>query len=180
MDTTSTWRTITEAATVLGVCERTVRRRVARGEYRVERVGSSVLVDIGTEAIPQIAIAAEARAVAEDSRRSQAVALVAFERVSLAFEQSTTDLRRARRTGTTAIVAAAVALAVAGVAVWTAGRWADEVSAARVRIADAEARERFAVSALADIVRVSAARAVVLDEFAQDTVADDCPPVVPP
>jgi len=121
----------------------------------------------------------------------QAVALVAFERVSVAFEaaqktheaterRQAAEIHRARRTGTTAIVAAAIALAVAACAVWTAGQLADEVSAARVRVADAEARERFAVSAMADIVRASSARAVAHLEPVGDSAADECPPSVRP
>jgi|GEM_PF-2095300 len=38
------WRSIDEAAAALGVCERTVRRRVERGEFTVQRVGGILTV----------------------------------------------------------------------------------------------------------------------------------------
>jgi len=176
----ATWRTFTEAASLLGVCERTIRRRVRSGQYASNRVGGAVLVDIGTEAVPQIAVAEEARNVAEDARRSQALAMVAFERLSTSFEETekrqAKELRRARLFGSVAFVAAVVASAVAAVALWTSGHLSHSLSGSLVRIEEAEAKERFALSTMADVLRVSAAREAMMAGAQSEPAWTECPP----
>jgi hypothetical protein len=175
----ATWRTFTEAASLLGVCERTIRRRVQSGQYASNRVGGSVLVDIGTEAIPQMAVAEEARSVAEDARRSQALAFVAFERLSASFAETekrqAEELRGARLRANVLLVAAIVASAVAACALWTSGQVSNRLSDSLVRIEDSEARERLALSTMADVLRVSAAREAMMAGAQSEPVADDCP-----
>lgn len=138
-----------------------------------------MLVDIGTEAVPQIAVAEEARNVAEDARRSQAIAMVAFERLSTSFEETAKrqakELRRARLFGSVAFVAAVVASAVAGVAIWTSGQVSHSLSGSLVRIEESEARERFALSTMADVLRVSAAREAIMAGAQSEPVPDTCP-----
>jgi len=156
------WRSIDEAAAALGVCERTVRRRVERGEFTVQRVGGRVLVDIGGGAVPSVALASEARAVAEDARRSQATALVAFEQASRAFadveRRHVADLRAARRSRSVAWIAAGVAALVAFAAAWTAGKLSDTVDTLTVQTARAEEREQRAWTAVTDSLRAAEAR----------------------
>jgi hypothetical protein len=201
MTPTTTWRTITEAAAVLGVCEKTIRRRIARGDFGILRNGKSKLVDIRSEASPAAAIVDQAREVADDARKAQTVALVAFDKLTTAFReaearqeaqltrysdelarqstelaQRSNELARARRTGWTGWVAAGIAAAVAGCALWTTGQLSNQLSASTVQIELAqqrerfaaaqielaEQRERFAVSALSDIIRASSARVELL------------------
>jgi hypothetical protein len=160
----ATWRTLAEAAAVLGVCEKTIRRRIARGDFTTQRIGKATMVDISTEAIPAVAVAEQAREVADDARRSQAIALVAFDKLSAAFRDAesrhTTELTRysdelarqsaqlvrARRTVWTGWAAAGIAAAVAGCALWTTGQLSNQLSASTVQIELAQQRERFAAA----------------------------------
>jgi len=84
MRTDTTWRTLSESASILRVSERTIVRRVKAGRYPSHTVNGRVLVDVETDGSLEVAIVTEARAVSEDARRASALVAVALERVSIA------------------------------------------------------------------------------------------------
>ena len=105
---------MTATASLLGVCDRTIRRRIESGRYRSQVLNGQTLVDCGTDGASQVAVVAEARAVSEDARRASALVAVALERVSQA-DQSIilrldSDVRQARRSRLAWSLVASIAL----------------------------------------------------------------------
>lgn len=84
MPTNTTWRTLTESASLLRVSEKTISRRVKSGRYPSQTVNGRVMVDVEDDGSLEVAVITEARTVSEDSRRASALVAVAFERVSIA------------------------------------------------------------------------------------------------
>ena len=141
------WRTMTATASLLGVCDRTIRRRIEAGRYRSQIVNGQTLVDCGPDGASEVAVVAEARAVSEDARRASALVAVALERVSQA-DQSIiirleSDVRQARRSRQAWSLVASIALVTSvglGFAIVQAsgqvGHLSDKVSDMKSREAD--------------------------------------------
>lgn len=108
------WRTMTATASLLGVCDRTIRRRIDSGRYRSQTINGQILVDCGSDGASEVAVVAEARAVSEDARRSSALVAVALERISQA-DQSIilrleSEVKNARRSHKALSLVASIAL----------------------------------------------------------------------
>ena len=141
------WRTMTATASLLGVCDRTIRRRIGAGRYRSQTVNGQTLVDSGVDGSSEVAVVTEARAVSEDARRASALVSVALERISQAdqsiIHRLEVDMGQARRSRMAWSLVALLAVGTAvglGIALVQAsgqvGHLSDRVSDLKSREAD--------------------------------------------
>ena len=194
------WRTIDEAAALLGVSTRTLQRRVAAGAIRSQRRDDGrtlVEVEQPRQATMDTAVVEQLQRQSEDANRIAALAAVASEQTALAFRQrlATVELALsdARADGRRWRVACAAAASVMVAAVVGTGflwgqraaterqlsdmaRRLDSAEDARMSLADdlaAGTRARQASDAEAVHLRDQVAALQSLG-FA---VSDECPPV---
>ncbi len=150
----TTWRNSTDAAALLGISIRTLERRLAAGQYPSQIVNGRRLIDCGDDASDHAQIIAEAKAVADDSRRSSAIVVAAFERVHTAQGQMIARLesdvaqanRTRRRWAVVAVMAVGASIGLGwGVAVYgeRVAQLTASVSAGRTREAAQVARIAF-------------------------------------
>ena len=146
----TTWRNSTDAAALLGISERTLERRLKAGQYPSQIVNGRRLVDCGDDASDHAQIIAEAKAVADDSRRSSAIAVAAFERVHTAqgqiiarLENDVTQANHARRRwAVAAIVAVGVTIGLG----WTVAVYGERVDQLTASVSAGRAREAVQVA----------------------------------
>lgn len=68
--TVRVWRTVAEAASLLGISVRTLERRLADGKYPVEYVNGKRLIDCQQDASDEARMLADTRAMGEEARNA--------------------------------------------------------------------------------------------------------------
>ena len=87
------WRTVAEAAALLGISVRTLERRLADGKYPVEYVNGKRLIDCQQDASDESRMLADSRAMGEEARAAAGM-LTAMLQQSLA--ERTAEVNAAR------------------------------------------------------------------------------------
>ena len=91
--TVRVWRTVAEAASLLGISVRTLERRLADGKYPVEYVNGKRLIDCQQDASDESRMLADSRAMGEEARAAAGM-LTAMLQQSLA--ERTAEVNAAR------------------------------------------------------------------------------------
>lgn len=145
-----TWRTVAEAAALLGVSTRTLERRLADGRYQVEHVGGRRLIDCGRDATAEAQLLADSRAMGAEARSAAGMLTVMLQQSLTERTAEVTTARgealEARRAShraywvIAASVSVSVGLAFAAVTYRASdAHMADTVADLTVRLAEAEA-----------------------------------------
>lgn len=90
-----TWRTITEAAALMGISVRQLERRIAAGRNAVQHVNGRRMVDCDKDATTQALVLMEAREMGQEARRTAGVMTLMLEQALAKSSEDAKDARQA-------------------------------------------------------------------------------------